>query len=63
MGDIILPQLNGKVEKVELLATGEDVPMITYWGSELLLHDELRIRPPVTCSKTVPSVLKISMAN
>lgn len=61
MGDIILPRLNGKVEKIELMETGEDVPMITYWGVELLLSDELRIRPPVTCSKTVPSVLKITL--
>ncbi|OGV31211.1 MAG: hypothetical protein A2020_00475 [Lentisphaerae bacterium GWF2_45_14] len=45
LGDIILPQLFDKVEKITLLRDASDVPMITYWGGELLKNGELRIRP------------------
>lgn len=45
MGDVILPQLRNKVKKVTRLATGEEIPLIDFWGTELLKEDELRIRP------------------
>ena len=44
LGDTILPQLKGKVEKATLLRTGEDVEQINNWGFELLKFDEQRIR-------------------
>jgi alpha-L-fucosidase len=58
MGDIILPKLNGKIDSITLLADGADVPMITSWGSELLLDDDIRIRPPTTIPPM--SVLRIA---
>ncbi len=45
MGDVILPQLKDKIEKITLLRTGEDVALVNDWGGELLLPDEQRIRP------------------
>ena len=45
MGDIILPELKGKIRKITLLRTGADVPMVDHWGFELLKSDEQRIRP------------------
>ena len=44
LGDTILSQLRGKVEKATLLRTGEDVEQINNWGFELLKFDEQRIR-------------------
>jgi alpha-L-fucosidase len=44
LGDTILPQLKGKVEKITLLRTGKAVEQINHWGFELLKPDELRIR-------------------
>lgn len=44
MGDIILPQLKDKVEKITLLRDGSAAAMVTHWGFELLRDDELRIR-------------------
>jgi alpha-L-fucosidase len=61
MGDLILPQLNGRVERITVLADGEEVPLITFWGSELLKDDELRIRPPKHLSKEMIDVLKIEL--
>ena len=58
IGDIILPQLNGKIEKLELMRTGEEVAQITHWGYELLAPDEIRIRP-VGCIAT--DVIKIKL--
>jgi hypothetical protein len=59
MGDIILPELNGKIESLTLLSDGSDVPQVTNWGWELLKDSEIRIRPP----KGLPpmSVLKIEL--
>lgn len=45
MGDVILPQLKGKIESIVLLRTGEAVPMVNDWGFELLRNDEQRVRP------------------
>lgn len=45
MGDLILPQLNGMIERITALRTGEEVAQITHWGYELLRQDEIRIRP------------------
>jgi hypothetical protein len=59
MGDLILPQLNGKVESIKVLADGSEVPLITFWGAELLKSDELRIRPPKYLSKKSIDVLEI----
>ncbi len=58
MGDVILPQLNGKIAKAEVLRTGETVEQITYWGFELLQPDEIRIRP-LGC--VVGDVIKIEL--
>ena len=59
IGDIILPQLNGKIEKAELMRTGEEVAQITHWGYELLASDEIRIRP-TGCIAT--DVIKIKLS-
>lgn len=45
LGDVILPQLKGKIESITLLRTGEAVDLIDFWGFELLRSDEQRIRP------------------
>ena len=44
MGDIILPQLNGKATSVTLLRDNSNAEFITHWGYELLRQDEIRIR-------------------
>ena len=44
LGDTILPQLKGKIEKATLLRTGEEVKQVNHWGFELLKPDEQRIR-------------------
>jgi len=59
MGDIILPELKGKIKDIELLADGQDVPQITHWGWELLGDKEIRIRPPIDIPPL--SVLKINL--
>jgi len=58
MGDIILPQLNGKIEKAELMRTGEDVALVTHWGYELLAPDEIRLRPS---NSMATDVIKIKL--
>ena len=45
LGDVILPGLKGKIAKMTLLRTGEEVPCIDQWGFELLKKDDQRIRP------------------
>lgn len=40
-----LPGLKGRIEKIALLRTGEEVPCIDNWGFELLGKDDQRIRP------------------
>ena len=45
VGDVILPQLKGKIKSVKLLRTGEEIKVIDFWGFELLKADEERIRP------------------
>ena len=47
IGDMILPQLKGKVESISLLRTGETVEIVPLWGYELLKEDDLRIRVPL----------------
>ena len=44
LGDTILPQLKGKIDKATLLRTDEDVEQVNNWGFELLKPDEQRIR-------------------
>jgi alpha-L-fucosidase len=61
MGDIILPELNGRVESISVLKDGSDVSLITFWGHELLKEDELRIRPSKLLSKGTIDVLKIKL--
>ena len=58
-GDVILPELDGKIEHITLLDDGSDVPMITFWGKELLKKGEIRIRPPFKGDSL--SVLKIRL--
>ncbi len=60
MGDIILPQLRGKVAKITLLQDGSEVQQITWWGEELLQPDELRIRTRPG-KLTLPAVLKLEL--
>lgn len=45
VGDIILPELKGKIESIKLLRTGAEIPIIDFWGFELLKNNEERIRP------------------
>ena len=45
LGDLILPGLRDKVEKITLLRTDSEVKIIMPWGYELLKKDDLRIRP------------------
>ena len=45
VGDIILPELKGKIENIVNLRTNEQVRIIDFWGYELLKSDEERIRP------------------
>ena len=45
MGDLILPELKGKIRRITDLRTGAEIPMIDHWGFELLRPDEQRIRP------------------
>ncbi len=61
MGDVILPELNGKIKDITLMADGSDVAMITHWGSELLKEDELRIRPAKHLSAESIDVLKMRL--
>lgn len=56
MGDVILPQLNGKIEQITLMRTGETIEMVNDWGGELLLPEEQRIR---TRTAKAGDVLKI----
>ena len=58
LGDLILPGLRDKVEKVTLLRTGDDVKIIMPWGYELLKKDDLRIRPQPSMAG---DVLKIEL--
>ena len=60
MGDIILPQLRGKVAKITLLQDDSEVQQITWWGEELLQPDELRIRTRPG-KLTLPAVLKLEL--
>ena len=48
VGDIILPELKGKIKEIKLLRTGADIKVIDFWGFELLKADEERIRPTGT---------------
>ena len=61
MGDLILPQLNNLVKRITVLEDGSEVPLVTFWGTELLKEDELRIRPPKHLSKKMINVLKIDL--
>ncbi len=56
MGDVILPELNGKIEQITMLRTGETIEIVDYWGFELLRPEEVRIRPR---KAKVGDVLKI----
>ena len=58
MGDLILPGLRDKVEKITLLRTGKNVDIIMPWGYELLKKDDLRIRPT---NAQAGDVLKIEL--
>ena len=44
LGDVILPELKGRVRKATLLRTGEEVKCIDHWGFELLKPNEQRLR-------------------
>ena len=59
LGDVILPQLRGSIERMTLLRTGEAVKQVNEWGFELLARDEQRIR---TRGIRVGDVVKIELA-
>ncbi len=61
MGDLILPELDGLVKNITICKDGSEVMMVTTWGKELLLKDELRIRPPKHLSRDMIDVLKIEL--
>ncbi len=61
MGDLILPELNDKVERITVVTDGSEVGLITFWGTELLKADELRIRPPKHLAFEHIDVLKIEL--
>ncbi len=58
MGDVILPELKGRIKKITLLRTGEEVECINHWGFELLKPNEQRIRPNTAKSG---DILKIDL--
>ena len=60
-GDIILPELNGKVGEMHMLSDKSEVAAVTHWGSELLLEHELRIRPRYGLDWSLPKVVKIPL--
>ncbi|MCR5004686.1 MAG: alpha-L-fucosidase [Clostridiales bacterium] len=45
MGDLILPQLKGKIRRITDLRSGRAIGQVNNWGFELLRTDEQRIRP------------------
>ena len=49
LGDVVLPQLRGKIKKATLLRTGEVFEQINNWGFELLKSDEQRVRTRGIC--------------
>ena len=58
LGQLILPGLRDKVEKITLLRTGKEAEIVPLWGYELLKKDDLRILP----AEVVPGdVLKIEL--
>jgi len=59
MGDVILPELKGKIDHMTLLRTGETIEQVNNWGFELLRPDEQRIRPrKVKAGDVLKMVLK-----
>lgn len=44
LGELILPGLKGRIERLGLLRTGEALELVGNWGCELLQPDEQRIR-------------------
>ncbi len=61
IGDIILPELNGQIKEITVLTDGQEVPLITHWGTELLDKNEIRIRPPAGLQPM--SIIKIHLRN
>jgi alpha-L-fucosidase len=45
MGDIILPEGKEKIKNIRYLKDSSEIHIEREWGTELLTHDELRIRP------------------
>ena len=63
LGDVILPQLKGKIESITLLRTGTPVDLIDFWGFELLRADEQRIRPKDVKSGNVLKIVLKQQGN
>lgn len=62
VGDVILPELNGKIRDVRVLADGSEVKVVDFWGFELLKKSEIRIRPTgLFLNNPQPVVLKITL--
>lgn len=45
VGDIILPELRKRIQRITLLRTGDEIELINDWGRELLNPNDQRIRP------------------
>ena len=59
MGDIILPDANGKVRSASYIKNSSEVKIITEWGKELLKDCELRIRPGTLPSTSIESTIEL----
>jgi len=58
LGDLILPELKGKIAKATLLRTGAELEQVNNWGFELLKADEQRLR---TRNLKVGDVVKLEL--
>ncbi|MCX6984850.1 MAG: alpha-L-fucosidase [Lentisphaerae bacterium] len=59
MGDIILPEGNGKIKKARYLRDNSEIHIEFKWGTELLEKEELRIRPGFSPRDSVLNTIEI----
>jgi len=60
MGDIILPEGDGKIKSAAYLKDRTEVKIITHWGKELLKENELRLRPGFSPSHSIMNTIELS---
>jgi len=63
MGDIILPEGNGRIKSARYLKDDSEVKLITHWGRELLKKEELRIRPGHFFKNPVFNTIELSSSS